>query len=226
MGELSGRGRREPDVVREYTRLAPSYDVRWARFNAESTRETLARLTLAPDERLLDVGCGTGELLAALARTHPPALLEGVDPVPAMLAVARRKLPATVELRQAWAERLPHPAGAFAVVVSCNAFHYMEEPERALAEVARVLARPGRLVLTDWCADFLACRLCDVALRWLHRANRKVYRGSEVAHFLSAAGFRDVTVERYKIGWPWGLLTARARLTGGEAAPMLPDEVR
>jgi ubiquinone/menaquinone biosynthesis C-methylase UbiE len=65
------------------------------------------RLRLRPTDRVLDVGCGTGALLERLSKVHPASLLSGVDPVPEMLAVARRRVPAEVELREGWAERLP-----------------------------------------------------------------------------------------------------------------------
>ena len=77
-------------VVSEYARLAPRYDEKWAFYLETTTRETLARLSPGPADRLLDVGCGTGTLLHRLAGSHPPSRLSGVDPVPEMLAVARR----------------------------------------------------------------------------------------------------------------------------------------
>ena len=83
---------RQP-VVEEYARLAPEYDAKWSFYIEATTRETLARLRLRPSDRLLDVGCGTGSLLDRLARQHPATQLTGIDPVPEMLAVARRRLP-------------------------------------------------------------------------------------------------------------------------------------
>jgi ubiquinone/menaquinone biosynthesis C-methylase UbiE len=66
---------------------------------------------------LLDVGCGTGVLLHRLSRSHAPSRLSGVDPVPEMLAISRRRLPPEVELREGWAERLPFETDRFDVVV-------------------------------------------------------------------------------------------------------------
>ena len=136
---------RKHPIVEEYRGLAAHYDARWSFYVEATTRETLARLTLGPGERLLDVGCGTGALLHALSQRHPDARLTGVDPVPEMLAVARRRLPREVELRTGWAERLPFERQRFDVVVSCNAFHYFREPVAALHEMGRVLAPGCRL---------------------------------------------------------------------------------
>ncbi len=197
-----------PDVLTEFARLAPRYDAKWSFYIRATLRETLARLVLGPEDRLLDVGCGTGALLRELARSHPAALLAGVDPVPEMLAVARRGLPPEVELLEGCAERLPFAEGRFDVIVSCNMFHYLRQPAAALAEMARVLRPGGRLVITDWCDDYLACRICDVYLRLFDRAHFRMYGRRECARLLREQGYADVQVDRYKINWLWGLMTA------------------
>lgn len=87
---------------------------------------------------MLDVGCGTGALLQELARKFPQATLVGVDPVPEMLAIARKRVSPSTELREGWAEELPYEDKGFDVVVSCNIFHYVRQPVSALMEMSRV----------------------------------------------------------------------------------------
>ncbi len=193
-------------MVAEYAKLAPEYDSKWSFYVEATTRETLARLNLGLTDRVLDVGCGTGALLRRLS--HPPALLSGIDPVPEMLAVARQRLPQEVDLREGWAERLPFADEQFDVVVSCNMFHHIQRPVDALREMRRVLRPGGRLVVTDWCDDYLACRVCSWYLRWSGRSRIRVYRRRECLRLLQEAGYREADVERYKISWLWGLMTA------------------
>jgi ubiquinone/menaquinone biosynthesis C-methylase UbiE len=69
----------------EYDRLADEYDVRWARYVRESTRGTLSRMEIPGGARVLDLGCGTGVLLAELERLQPGLRLVGVDLSHAML---------------------------------------------------------------------------------------------------------------------------------------------
>ncbi len=114
-------------VVREYTSNARTYDRKWSFYVESSTRETLARLSMNPTDRVLDVGCGTGELLSRLAARYPEARLAGLDPVAEMLSIAQIKLSDAVDLRVGWANKLPWEDASFDVVVSCNMFHYITQ---------------------------------------------------------------------------------------------------
>jgi len=204
-------GKAEQDaIVREYSRLAATYDSRWSFYVGATARETIARLPVHPGGRILDIGCGTGSLLSRLHDLYPQARLAGIDPVPGMLDVARKRLPHDVELREGWADQLPYGDESFDILVSSNMFHYIAEPTAALLEMRRVLRREGTLVVTDWCDDYLACRLCDWYLRLFNRAHRGIYGEKDFRLLLEQAAFRGVTVDRYRISWLWGLMTARA----------------
>jgi ubiquinone/menaquinone biosynthesis C-methylase UbiE len=197
-------------VVKEYAEAAKVYDKKWSFYVNATTLETMSRLPVARSDRVLDVGCGTGELLARLAAKYPAARLSGLDPVPEMLEVAREKLSERVELRVGWANELPWPEASFDLVVSCNMFHYITHPVAAVQEMERVLRPGGRLVITDWCDDYLACRVCNVYLRLMSKSHYKTYRQAECAALLKEAGHALAHIERYKINWLWGLMTAIA----------------
>ena len=198
-------------VVEEYARTAPDYESKWSFYVDTTTRETIARVNMGPTDRVLDVGCGTGSLLYHLASSSPKAQLFGIDLVPEMLAIARRRLPSSVELREGSAERLPFEDEHFDVVISCNMFHYIRYPNPALREMYRVLRPGGQFVVTDWCDDYIACRICDLYLRFFNRAHFKTYGIQECTSLLEEAGYAEVKVERYKINWFWGLMTARGK---------------
>ena len=109
-----------------------------------------AVLDLAGDvagRRILDVGCGAGPLLASLRERG--AIVTGVDPSAKMLELARQRLGAGAALHQAGlgGDPLPFPDGAFDDVVACLVLHYLEDWTAPLAELRRVLAPGGRLIV-------------------------------------------------------------------------------
>jgi len=105
-----------------------------------------------PFETLLDLGTGTGRLLELFASLYRRAV--GIDASTAMLAVARANLDqagvANAQVRLGDIYNLPLPRDAFDVVTIHQVLHYLDEPERAIAEAARVLAPGGRLLIVDF----------------------------------------------------------------------------
>ena len=109
-----------------------------------------AILDLAGDvagRRILDVGCGAGPLLEALRDRG--AVVTGVEPSAKMLELARRRLGEGGELHHAGlgGGPLPFPDGAFDDVIACLVLHYLEDWKAPLAEMRRVLAAGGRLIV-------------------------------------------------------------------------------
>jgi ubiquinone/menaquinone biosynthesis C-methylase UbiE len=97
-----------------------------------------------PGETALDVGTGTGQYACELA--HRGLHVTGRDPSEAMLAVARAK-GCQVAWEHGSAESLPYEDGRFDLVLSVTALEFMADRERALAEMWRVTASGGRLVI-------------------------------------------------------------------------------
>jgi SAM-dependent methyltransferase len=118
----------------------------WALFAEPHTQplfEALLEVTsAAAGTRLLDVGCGSGLMLALASRRG--AAVTGVDVAPGLLTVARGRLP-DAELWLADMEQLPFPGESFDVIVGVNSFQFAGDPRRALREAARV-CRPGGAV--------------------------------------------------------------------------------
>jgi SAM-dependent methyltransferase len=103
---------------------------------------------------IADVGCGPGLLLRDLGHRYPEAALHGYDVTPAMVAHARDLDCAGAALRvavhDATAVPLPHGAGTVHLLSMSSVLHVVDEPLPVLAEVRRVLAPGGILLLYDW----------------------------------------------------------------------------
>jgi SAM-dependent methyltransferase len=106
-------------------------------------------LGIPRSRRILEVGCGQATALVPLAARCAPRRLVGLDVDGGLLKGARRHLDAsgvTAELLQADIRRMPFPDGAFDIVLDFGTCYHIANPQRALAEIARVLAPGGRLI--------------------------------------------------------------------------------
>jgi ubiquinone/menaquinone biosynthesis C-methylase UbiE len=133
---------------------------------------------------ILDVGCGTGSLLALLGARFPEARLCGVDPAAEMLRVAHSRFgdDPRIVLRGAAAEKLPFDDGSFDLVVSSNSFHHWADQVAGLREIGRVLRADGHLVMTDPFA--VGFRRWIKLLGWFGRMRTR----SEMEAMLAGAG--------------------------------------
>jgi demethylmenaquinone methyltransferase/2-methoxy-6-polyprenyl-1,4-benzoquinol methylase len=109
-------------------------DPRWRRF-------MVSRMDVGPGDRVLDVASGTGAVALELLRQKGCAIV-GVDQSAEMLAVARERLPAAVELIEASAESLPFEDASFDGLTFTYLLRYVDDPAATLSELARVV-RPG-----------------------------------------------------------------------------------
>ncbi len=137
--------------------LAKERESRWFGWMQRFGPKTLLLSWLPADLsglRLLDAGCGTGDLLAMAAGLEAGALLLGLDPDEDSLELASHKIPSTlhpVELHQGVAEAMPFEDGSFDLVTATNLFGGLEPRTRARAldECFRVLRPGGRLLVAD-----------------------------------------------------------------------------
>jgi S-adenosylmethionine-diacylgycerolhomoserine-N-methlytransferase len=146
---------RDPGIEGYYRLHAGIYDAtRWSfLFGREAILEQAAAVLPAP-ARILEVGCGTGRNLVALARRFPRATITGVDLSGAMLAIARRKTAAygsRVTLRQgAYAGPVDEERGHQLVLCSYALSMFNPGFEAALAAARRDLAPGGCIALVDF----------------------------------------------------------------------------
>jgi ubiquinone/menaquinone biosynthesis C-methylase UbiE len=197
-----------------FDRWAATYDrsvlqgVFFDRVHGELIRTLRPLLRGLASPRVLDVGCGTGRLLARMRAELPAATLCGVDASPEMVAVAHGK-PELQGLRieVGSAAALPFDDGEFDAVASTVSFHHWEDQPAGLRDVGRVL-RPGAILLL---LDVYALGITAPLVRRLGHSHGAGMRGeAEVLRMLSGAGLAGVSLQR--VGpplSPLGIFTAR-----------------
>ena len=179
-----------------------------ARASIEGEREIkelkLAMLELNPGNRVLDVGCGTGDDAREIAAlVGPTGTVVGLDASATMVAEARKRALATelsIEFIEGDALNLPFPAESFDRLRTDRVLVHLDEPGKALAEMVRVTKVGGRVVVSE--LDF-GTQFIDSPLR---QTTRKAFRsfakraasgwiGGALPRMLREAGLSNVRCE-------------------------------
>ncbi|HHT9126652.1 MAG TPA: methyltransferase domain-containing protein [Candidatus Brocadiia bacterium] len=203
---------KEQKIQRQYTRLADRYDSRWKGYIASTLQKAYEVLNPAGNERILDIACGTGVLEEIILKKHPYQRVVGFDLTKEMLQVACKKFAIrhNVHFLCANASKLPFATGSFDIVVCCNSFHYFIEPSTILDECFRVLNSDGRLILLDWCRNYLTCRLCDIFLKLFDHAHHNCYRFDELQSLIEGENFQIHSKMMFRANRFWGMMCFEA----------------
>ncbi len=132
----------------------PGYDLLTRVLGMKRVYDTLiAQAELADGQRVLEIGCGTGNVTVRAKRAEPGADVVGSDPDPLALARAQRKAHGITGIRfeRAYAQELPFADGEFDRVLSSMMLHHLAEDVKACAaaEIYRVLRPGGTLHIVD-----------------------------------------------------------------------------
>lgn len=112
------------------------------------TRLWLSHVTLAPDEFLLDIGCGGGASIKAAIGRMKSIRAVGIDPMPVMIRAARELLP-RADFYEAEAASIPLPGSVVSLALAnCSAIHWADIGA-GLAEIHRVLRTGGQLLIIE-----------------------------------------------------------------------------
>ena len=196
-----------------------------------------------PRGTLLDIGCGTGAFTFQMKTELPWEWnIIGVDPSHKMLDRAKQKYrenqrqqqkhdsPALEGERQSnkegicfvegKCEHLPWDDNSLEIITTLSSFHFWTDKETGLSEINRVLRPNGILILSDWCHDFLACRMCALYL-WLFGyppESWQLLTLNQACAMITEQNFVIETMASYPInlriflfGPKWGMMTIVAR---------------
>lgn len=184
----------------EFSDWAQTYDAHWLnRFLFEPSHAMLLKeLRAMRAGRLLDIGCGTGELAGRLAqRGWSVTALDLCEP---MLRQARTKLNGgarTVSLIVADSERLPFGTASFDAITCANSFHHYPHQDAVVHEMRRVLRPGGHLLLLDgWPDQFIGRIVYDVIITQVEGGTVWHRESPHMRTMLREAGFTAVSQKR------------------------------
>ncbi len=190
-------------IARGYdTMMSKVYDFLTCWFLAPLIREAhltlLRHLAPAGREGLLDVGCGTGTMMAMAGKRSPSGIMVGLDSSLGMLERASRKLAQSdpenlSELVLADAEALPFRGSSFGTCTSAGTLRFIPDPALAIREAFRVLREGGMLGLREMAGGQTPRLIRHIPLPF--KASFVVWRllpDRWVEAFLRSAGFDDV----------------------------------
>ncbi len=164
------------------------------RAHFDSFDATLAALALTPSDRLLEVACGGGTFLERALASGCTA--KAIDYSPDMVALTRERNAAArhggrLEVLQASAEQLPFADESFTCAAMTNAFFFLADPARVLAELCRVLEPHGRLAIFTAAPDPPAWMAPPPIARRM-----RFYTDQDLNTMARTAGFIDIEVAR------------------------------
>lgn len=157
--------------------------------------------------RVLDIGCGTGTMAGLVARSPWPVSVVGLDYAARMCATADAKarsagLADRANFVNGDSEHLPFADEAFDVITCSNSFHHYPHQRAVVAEMHRLLAPRGRLIIIDG--------FRDCAIGWfvfdviINHIEKQVYHAPwPVMHeHFEHAGFRDIRRRKFNFLFP------------------------
>jgi len=171
-----------------------------ARGHKEFYKKAFEVINPKNDDKYLEIGFGSGIFIKKYM-SHV-SKIAGIDYSEDMVKLAsniNRKLVGSgkAEFKQGYASSLPWDDNEFTVVAMIEAFFFLDETEKTLKEIFRVLKPGGRLIIEmgynkDDGADHK---------RIIKKMGLKLYSGEEMKKMLKKAGFNDIVIDYYKAFW-------------------------
>lgn len=183
---------------------AETYDRFIGRYSPELARAMCAAAEVRRGQRALDVGCGSGALLAALADLLSAEEVSGIDPSESFVEASRARVPGA-HVVVGSAESLPFADGEFDATLSQLVVNFLDDPEQGLREMTRVTGRRGVVAgcVWDYGGEMTMLRVFWEAAATIDAARAKPLmeshtmryaRPDELAALWRNAGLEDVAV--------------------------------
>lgn len=184
--------------IKHFNKQAAIYAQTWdGKYCRKMYNRVLEKINQFPFLSLLDVGCGTGAMLAILKKEYPDMKAFGIDLSNQMIVQARKHINHDIYLQIGDVENMPWSNEEFDLLV-CNAsFHHYPNPMQSLKEMNRVLKNSGRLVIADpwWPENKRQAINYYLKSPFNLSGDVRIYSQKEMEQLLAATGFCSIDWE-------------------------------
>lgn len=136
-------------------------------------------------DEVLDLGCGTGALMAQVISEDYRRNVTGIDISKQMITVAKQNLGNKAVLVIGDSEKLPFSDQYFDVVYCNDSFHHYPNPQKVIEEVYRVLKVGGTFIIGDTYLPIVARQIMNIVIKFNHDGDVRIYSKKEIISLLS-----------------------------------------
>lgn len=174
---------REKESIKIFNKWAPRYERGFWGFYFRTVYRNILALTekyISHNSKILDIGCGTGELVFLLSGKAPEGEIIGLDISKEMIETAQKKKlerkTSNVQFIASRANFIPYEDECFDLVFCLNALHHFPDHPRFFKEIDRILKKDGAFVLLDLIKDNLIRKM------WALISQSVIFREKEVEY--------------------------------------------
>ena len=141
-------------------KAADDYVAEWGELPLHEKIPALCQIQ--PSNNVLDIGCGSGAAVRAIAKILTTGHVTGIDPTPRMISLSNELTPSsllnrTASFLLASAEQIPLPNESCDLIIAVNTLHHWRDIHQSLAEIDRILAPEGRFICIDDIWEDMPC---------------------------------------------------------------------
>lgn len=188
------------NIQHHYTELADIYDAHWDSYLTPYEDWILQRLPTEA-QSVIDLGCGTGRMLAKISKHYPKTELHGIDTTSSMLKKAKETCP-NATFAQA---DLNHyaPETTHDVILSLSVFHHLQNQDDYLESIKAAAHEGSTIFFCDFAIDTWKLKAAETYWRIFHSAHHKAYSSKTIKTKLETAGFDILNHETLKADSFW-----------------------
>jgi|SRR3989344_1863408 len=156
-------------------------------------KKIFKHIKIKDNSKILDAGCGTGNLLVNLNKKAKNLRLYGIDISEEMLKVAKRKLENKVKLQLMPVEKIKFKENSFDYVFSTETFHHFSNSKKAIGNFYKILKRNGKLIVLDFDFGFLLNKF----FHFVEPGNNKMHSSREFRILFKQYKFKNIIQKRF-----------------------------